>query len=100
MNCAIYRRYSNEKQNPTSIADQIRKCRELAKSRAREILTMNADPFKHLRDFEYLWIGADYCRELQDYGNLDGDVHVARCMGQDEREIRVWLIERLNKLAA
>jgi len=72
---------------------------QLAKLRAREILTTNADPFKHLRDFEHLWIGADYCRELRDYGNLDDDVYVARCKGQDEQEIRAWLIERLNKLA-
>lgn len=72
----------------------------LAKVRAREILTTNSDPFKHLRDFYHLWIGADYCRGLQDYGNLDDDVYVARRMEQDEQEIRVRLIERLNKLAA
>ena len=55
---------------------------QLAKLRAREILTTNSDPLKHLRDVEHLWVGADYCRELQDYGNLGEDVHVARCMGQ------------------
>jgi hypothetical protein len=71
----------------------------LAKIRAAEILQSNADPFKHLRDFEQLWIQTDYCRELQDYGNLDDDIHVARCMGTPETEIREWLLERLRKLA-
>jgi hypothetical protein len=73
---------------------------QLAKLRAQEILATNVDPFKHLRDFEHLWIEADYCRELQGYGNLDDDVFVARSMGQPEQEIRAWLMERLKKLAA
>lgn len=66
---------------------------QLAKVRAREILTTNSDPFKHLRDFYHLWIGADYCRGLQDYGSLDDDLYVARCMEQDEQEIRVRLMK-------
>jgi hypothetical protein len=68
--------------------------------RVQEILATNLDLFKHLRDFEHLWIEADYCRELQDYGNLDDDVYVARSMGQLEQEIRAWLKEKLKKLAA
>jgi hypothetical protein len=68
--------------------------------RAQEILATNLDLFKHLRDFEHLGIEADYCRELQDYGNLDDDVYVARSMGQLEQEIRAWLKEKLKKLAA
>jgi hypothetical protein len=71
----------------------------LAKVMAQDILKSNADPFKHLRDFEQLWIQTDYCRELQDYGNLDDEVNVAHCMGQPELEIRAWLTERLKKLA-
>ena len=71
----------------------------LATIRAQLILRSNMDPFKHLRDFEHLWIQADYCRELQDYGNLDDEVHVARCMGQPDSEIRVWLMDRLKKLS-
>jgi hypothetical protein len=59
-----------------------------AKLRAQEILATNLDLFKHLRDFEHLGIEADYCRELQDYGNLDDVVYVARSMGQLEQEIR------------
>jgi hypothetical protein len=73
---------------------------QLAKLRAREILATNLDPFKHLRDLEQWWIEADYCRELQDYGNLDDEVYVARQMGQSEQEICTWLMERLRKLAA
>ena len=71
----------------------------LAKIRAQEILSSNSDPFKHLRDFEHLLIQTDYCRELRDYGNLDDEVHVARCMGRPESEIRGWLLARLEKLA-
>ena len=71
----------------------------LAKLRAQEILRSNSDPFKHLRDFEHLWIQAHYCRELQEYGNLDDEVYVARSMSQPEPEIRAWLMERLKKLA-
>ena len=71
----------------------------LAKIRAEEILRSNADPFKHLRDFEQLWIQTDYCRELQDCGNLDDEVNVARHMGQSELEIRGWLMVRLKRLA-
>ena len=72
---------------------------QLAKLRAQEILRSNLDPLKHLRDFEQLWILAHHCRELQEYGNLDDEVHVARCMSQPEPEIRAWLMEKLKKLA-
>ena len=72
---------------------------QLAKLRAQEILATNLDPFKHLRDFEHMWIEADYCRGLQDYGNLDDDVYLARSLGQPEHEIRAWLMEKLTKLA-
>jgi len=72
----------------------------LARLRAQEILATNSDPFGHLRDFEHLWIEADYCRELQEYGNLDDEVYVARYTGQPEQEIRAWLMEKLKKLAA
>jgi hypothetical protein len=71
----------------------------LAKLRAQEILATNSDPFKHLRDFEHLWLESHYCRELRDYGNLDDKVYVAEVMGQPQEEIRAWLLERLNRLA-
>lgn len=72
----------------------------LAKIRAQEIVRSESDPFQHLRDFEHLWIQADYCKELSDYGNLDDEVNVARCMRQSEPEIRTWVLERIQKLAA
>ena len=33
LRCAIYARFSSEKQSPLSVADQIRKCREYAAAR-------------------------------------------------------------------
>ena len=36
--CAVYARYSSDKQNPCSIADQIRKCREYAARQAWTVL--------------------------------------------------------------
>src|SRR5262249_41023309 len=37
MHCAIYARYSSDSQSPTSIDDQIRKCREYAAAQGWEI---------------------------------------------------------------
>jgi len=71
----------------------------LAKLRAQEILRTDSDPLSYLRDFEHLYIEADYCRELRDYGTLDDEVYVSRQMGQSEQEIRSWVMERLKKLA-
>lgn len=71
----------------------------LAKVRAQDILRSNSDPLKHLRDFEQLYIQTDYCLELRDYGNLNDEVHVARCTSQPESEIRAWVTKRLKKLA-
>lgn len=36
--CAVYARYSSDRQSPTSIDDQIRKCREYAEARGWEVL--------------------------------------------------------------
>jgi hypothetical protein len=72
---------------------------QLAKMRALEILRSESDPLEHLRDFEHLWIEADYCRELLEYGNLDDEVYVARSAGQPEQEIRAWVMKRIQNLA-
>ena len=72
----------------------------LAKLRAQEILRTDADPLKHLRDFEHLWIQSHYCRELNDYGNLEDEVYVAGATGQTEQEVRAFVLDRLKKLAA
>ena len=37
LRCAIYARYSTDKQNPLSIGDQVRKCREFAQSQGWEV---------------------------------------------------------------
>jgi hypothetical protein len=80
--------------------DKPRAALQLAKLRAQEILTTNSDPLSHLCDFEHLWIGADYCRELQDCGSLDDEAFVARQMGQPEHEIREWVMARLKRLVS
>jgi site-specific DNA recombinase len=38
LRCAIYSRYSTDKQSPLSIDDQIRKCREFAEHKGWEVL--------------------------------------------------------------
>lgn len=38
MNCAIYTRFSTEKQSPASTGDQIRKCREYATKNGWQVL--------------------------------------------------------------
>jgi site-specific DNA recombinase len=38
LRCAIYARYSTDKQNPLSIADQVRKCREFGEAHGWEIV--------------------------------------------------------------
>jgi site-specific DNA recombinase len=38
MKCAIYARYSSEKQSPASITDQVRKCREYAEKNGWQVL--------------------------------------------------------------
>ncbi len=38
LRCAIYARYSSDKQSPSSIGDQVRKCREYAKAKGWEVL--------------------------------------------------------------
>jgi site-specific DNA recombinase len=37
--CAIYARFSSDRQSPTSITDQVRKCREFAKAQGWEVLS-------------------------------------------------------------
>jgi hypothetical protein len=72
----------------------------LARIRAQEILSLQLDPLLHLRDFEHLWIEAEYCRELADYGNLADDVYVARSGGEVDSETREWVLNRIQKLAS
>jgi site-specific DNA recombinase len=39
LRCGVYARYSSDRQSPCSITDQVRKCREHAKSKGWEVLT-------------------------------------------------------------
>ena len=79
--------------------DKARAALQLAKLRAQEILRTDSDPLGHLSDCGHLYIEADYCRELEAYGNLADEAYVAQLMGQSEQEIRTWVIDRLKKLA-
>ncbi len=72
----------------------------MAKIRVRQILQSNEDPIKHADDFFRMWVDADYCRALGEYGPLADDVHVARECGQTDDEIRAWLLEKFKALAA
>jgi hypothetical protein len=72
----------------------------LAKLRARQILQTNEDPLKQSYDFWNLWMESNYCRELEEYGELADEVYIARESGQTDDEIRVWLLEKLKALAA
>lgn len=72
---------------------------QLGRMRAREIIRSNDDPLKHVRDFEYMYREADYCRELASVGNLDDEVYVARYCGQSDDEIRAWARKRFEDLA-
>lgn len=72
----------------------------LAKLRAREILRSGDDPLKHANDFLGLWVEANYCSELSEYGELAEDVYVAQASGETDDQIRAWLVEKLKILAA
>ena len=70
----------------------------LAKHQAKEILESGADPLKHARDFEHLWVIAGYPSELCSVGNLYDDVYIASGHQSDDT-IRKWIVERLKEMA-
>lgn len=72
----------------------------LANHRAREILRAGKDPLRFTREFERLWIDAGHAHEIVEYGTLDDEVSIARGMGQSDQDIRIWLVQRLEELAA
>ena len=67
----------------------------LAKARAKEILDSNDDPLKHTKDFERLWIDADYPKELMSVGNLDDEVYIMSGNKSDDA-IRKWILDQLR----
>ena len=72
----------------------------LARRLAHRILSEELDPVGHTRDFELLWIEADYPSEIQDAGSLDDEKYVAEHVGQTEAQFREYargvLIELVN----
>jgi hypothetical protein len=69
----------------------------IARRIAKEILISNDDPLQHLRDFESLWIRADYPHEISALGTLYDDVWIAQSTGQSEKQIREWVTATLRK---
>jgi hypothetical protein len=63
---------------------------------AAEILQGNRDPLRRTREFELLWVRANYCKQLQSVGTLDDEVYLAREAGQSEAMIREWLMQRFR----
>ena len=67
---------------------------------ARRILREGLDPLAYSRDFEDLWIRADYPTAIQEVGSLDDQKAVAEYMGQSEAELREYARSVLLALAA
>lgn len=68
----------------------------MARNIAQRILNGGDDPMKHLRDFESLWIRANYPTDLAALGTLDDEVRIARGSGQSEAQIRQWVASTLS----
>lgn len=66
----------------------------VAKHLAQEILERGEDPLKHVRDFERLWINAEYPREIQSIGNLDDELYIANL---SEDQSRAFVVKRLKE---
>jgi hypothetical protein len=62
----------------------------MAKQITQEILNGD-DPLKHTRDFESLWVRADYTGAVQALGTLDDDVWIAQSTGQSDEDIWAWI---------
>jgi hypothetical protein len=67
---------------------------------ARRIVREELDPLAYTRDFELLWIRADYSTAIQEVGSLDDQKAVADYMGQSEVELREYARSVLLTLAA
>lgn len=67
---------------------------------ARRILREELDPLAYSRDFEALWIRADYATAIQEVGALDDQKAVAEYMGQSEAELREYARSVLLALVA
>jgi hypothetical protein len=72
----------------------------LARQLALRILSEELDPLIYTRDFESLWIRADYPTEMQELGSLDDQKSVAEYIGQTEAELRGNALGVLRTFAA
>jgi hypothetical protein len=72
----------------------------LARQLAHRILCEGLDPLTYSRDFEALWIRADYPTAIQEVGSLDDQKTVAKYMGQSEAELREYARSVLLALVA
>jgi hypothetical protein len=68
----------------------------MARDIAQDILRSGEDPLRYIRDFEGLWIRADYAKELSSLGTLDDEVSIAQSNGQSLVLIREWVTDRLR----
>jgi hypothetical protein len=72
----------------------------VAQHLAHRILSEELDPLAYSRDFEALWIRADYPIAIQEVGSLDDQKAVAEYIGQSEGELREYARSVLLALVA
>ena len=72
----------------------------IAKGLAEGILQSGDDPLKHLREFESLWVRADYDQGVMKLGTLKEHVWVAKSSGQSESKIREWVMATIREFAS
>ena len=72
----------------------------LARHLAIRILSEELDPLVYSRDFEVLWIRADYSSEIQELGSLDDQKAIAEYIGQSEAELRQFSLSVLRDFIA
>ena len=72
----------------------------LARRLTLRILAEELDPLDYTRDFERLWILADYASAIGEAGTLDDEKAVAEYVGQSESELREYARTVLRTLIA
>lgn len=72
----------------------------VARHLANRILREELDPLAYSREFELLWIRADYARAIQEVGLLEDQKDVAEYIGQSEAELREYARSVLLSLVA
>lgn len=67
----------------------------LAFRHSKDILTLGWNPLPHVKQFERLWIYADYPETIQELGSLDDEIQIG-FLGKSEKEIRQAVVKRLR----